>query len=180
MAKINKQEVLQEIQEGLRLDTAREQTPNELAEKVLPVYIANPRARIIQFEDTALNNSSKVVTVPAGKKWKIFYMFVSLITTATAGSRQLRLQVRDQNNNELMRQLALNVQIASTTEFYNFGQFADIVETIAGVHNIPIPVNFILIENFDMVIEDVNAIAGGADDLAIRIMIEETDMQPNR
>jgi len=181
MARINKQEVLQEMQEGLRLDTAKEKTPQELAEKILPVYKVNPRPRIFVLSDNALNDSDKTITVPAGKQWEVLYGQVQLVTTATVGDRRIQYTVQTSGGNEIVyTQQALNVQIASTNERYNFGTFSDVLESVPTRHNLPLPVGFVMLETFELRILDVNIVAAAADDLTINLVIKETDMNPNR
>lgn len=180
MARINKQEVLQEMQEGLKLDTAREKTPEELAEKVLPVYKVNPRPRIVRIMDSLDNDSDKSFTVPAGKKWKILYGLISLTTTATSGNRRIRIRILDETANDIYEVRALNVQIASTTEIYSLGQFSDVSESVVGIHLIPIPINLFLIEDYVIRIFDTTGVAPTADDMTVRFIVEESDMNPNR
>jgi len=178
MARINKQEVLQEIQEGLRLDTIREKTPNELADKVLPVYVANVRPRIIKVQDTVVNDTNKTFTVPTGKKWKLLYGRIDLTTDANVANREIRMNFDDDAGASIYSPRALNVQTASTSERYNLGQFADVSEPTAGNHYIPIPVNSILLEDFSI---NILASAGQAgDDMNISLIIEESDMNPQR
>lgn len=180
MARINKQEVLQEMQEGLRLDTLRDKTPDQLAEKVLPIYQVNPRPRIIKIEDAILNDSDKRITVPVGKKWKILYGNLTLTTSATVGNRRVEFNIRDDADNVLYILRAVNVQTANTGEQYLLGQFGNYAEDLTEFHLLPIPVNSFLIENYDIRVRDVSATDAAADDLTIRIMVEESDMNPNR
>lgn len=180
MALINKQEVIKELIDGLRLDTIKEKIPSEVADKILPTFQVNPRPRIILIDDVVANNSDKTFTVPTGKKWKILYGAFILATTATAGNRQLQILVRATGTNTIYLINAANVQIASTTETYNLGQFGDVFESVAGVHMLPIPVNLILSEGFTFRVLDSAGIAAAADDLTIRFMVEESDMNAER
>lgn len=178
MARINKQEVLQEMQEGLKLDTAREQTPSELAEKILPTYTVNPKPRIILVVDTTANDSDKSFTVPTGKKWKLLYGHIDFTTDANVANREMRLLFKDSNNNSLYEVRALNVQTASKTERYNLGQFSEPTEPTDGNHYFPIPVNSVFIEDF--VIKIVAVLGQAGDDMTIRLFIEESNMNPQR
>jgi len=180
MARINKQEVLHEMQEGLRLDVVREKTPDELADKVLPVFKVNPSPRIIQILDTVANDSDKTITVPSGKKWKVLWGFANLVTTATVGDRRISIRFGD-GSNDLWLIDALNVQTASTNENYNFAQnFTDVLEAVGARHTIPIPKDLTLIEGFTIRVLDAGAIAATADDLILRFIVEESDMNSMR
>lgn len=181
MALINKQEVLQELQEGLRLDTAREKTPKEVADKILPTYEVNPRPRIFHFADGGSNDSDKTITVPTGKKWKILSLLARLETTATVGNRRIQLRIDDTSANAIFIVSALNVQAASLNEDYNFIHgIDDSTETNAGIHFLPFPPEIILLEDFSIRIFDSAVVDAAADDLRIRMTIEEEDLYPLR
>jgi hypothetical protein len=180
MARINKAEALQEMQEGLRLDTAKEKTPDQLADKILATYQINPKPRVIKLIDTDANDSNKSFQVPDGKKWKVLYGKFSLVSTATAGNRTMVLDVVDDASNILYSIRSLNVQAASVTEIYSIGQFGDVSESVAGVHLLPIPTNFFLLEGYFLRVRDSAAIDSAADDLSLFFVIEETDMNPNK
>lgn len=179
MARINKQEVLQEMQEGLRLDTAREKTPQELAEKVLPVYKVNPKGRFISIVDATLNDSNKSFTVPEGKTWKLLYGHISLITTATVGNRNMNIRFLDDAGNIMFNIKPNNNQAASLTEDYNLYTNRPI-ETLPGNHLISIPNVAILLENWVINVRDDQVIDVAADDMTVRLVALEEDMNPNK
>ncbi len=178
MARINKQDVLKEMQVGLQLDVVREKTPDQLADKILPVYQVNPSSRIILVEDLVINDFSKEFTIPNNKKWKMLYGHVTLATDANVADRRVVIRFRDTGNFTLYEAEALNTQAASLTERYTFGQFGDVSESVGNRHTLPIPSNSILIEDFNILINVVNGQA--TDDLTVKMIIEESDMNPNR
>jgi len=180
MALINKQEAIKEMIEGLRLDTARDTIPSQLADKVLPVFNINPSPRIFDLLDTLNNDSNKTFTVPSGKKWKLLYGLIQLTTTATAGNRRIALVLLESNSVPIYEIQALNVQVASTTERYSLGQVTDVSESVASRHLLPIPVNTVLIEDFQINILDNANVDATADDMTIHLIVEESNMNPNR
>lgn len=178
MPKINNTRLLSQIVRALGLDALIEKTPDQLAKQIVPVFEINPKPRIIEIEDVVANNSSKVLTVPAGKQWKFLYGRILFTTTATAGNRHIEVLIQDASNNNLYQVRALNVQIASTVEAYSFGQFSDATESATLIHLLPMPVNLLMNEGFRIAIADLNAVDAAADDLQIRFMVEESDMNP--
>lgn len=181
MARINKSEVLQEMQEGLRLDTIREKIPDQLAEKILPVYNINPRPRIIQVEDTALNSFNKIITVPPGKRWTIRSIFLVITTTATVGTRRTRIDYRDENDNVLMR-LPTTVDVLANEvieqSFIVSGE--NRANSLDGTVLTILPHDITLIEGWDINIIDTVAVDIAADDIIVRMIVEEEDMNPQR
>jgi len=45
--------------------------------------------------DATANDSDKTFTVPTGKIWELYGIYVLLVTTATVGTRTLRVVIRD-------------------------------------------------------------------------------------
>jgi len=78
MARINRQEPLKEMQDGLRLDTAREKTPLEVADKVLPVFKINPKP-LMQIAQAQSNDTTNVAifTTSAVKRTFLTYVMAS-------------------------------------------------------------------------------------------------------
>lgn len=130
---------------------------------------------LLRVIDIETNDSNKLIIVPDGKQWKILYGIITLVTTATAGSRRMNFRILE-GTVELHRVQAVNAQIASTTERYSIGQYGDSLEAVAGLHYLPIPLNMILNPGFSIRIQDSNSIDAAADDLTIQIVVEETDI----
>lgn len=132
---------------------------------------------IRQIIDVAVNDSDKTIAVPSGKQWKVLYGFLILTTTVTAGNRVVEVRVQDENANILWLTSATNVQIASTTEFYSLQTGGDEpTEHTGGVHIINLPRELILTSEFALRVFDNAAVDPGADDLVVRLVVEETDL----
>jgi len=149
--------------------------PRALNPSIQPVLEVNPQPLIKVILDNALNDSDKRIIVPAGKSWKVLYGLARLTTTADVGNRQLRFRILDISNNAFVDLNALNVQAASTTDDYNFGQFGDVAESVAVRHTIPIPVNLVLDSGFQIHVLDTAGIEPAADDLLLRFVVLESD-----
>ncbi len=74
--------------------------------------------------------NDKIVTVPINETWKLLGVYAELITTATVGVRQLRVQVRDASNGLLVVEEWSEAQVASLTKNYvaapEVAQFSDL------------------------------------------------------
>jgi len=149
---------------------------SEAGRMLVPVITEPVPKNIIQISDVIVNDSDKSLTVPSGKQWKVLYGHILFITTATVGDRRISLQIIDENNNIIYIVEALNVQAASLTERYTFGQFGDVSESVGNRHLIPIPHDTILPENFDLRVFDIGAVDATADDLIVRMIVEEIDV----
>ena len=53
---------------------------------------------IRQQADVALNDSDKIFTVPGGQVWRLQFLTVNFISTATPGNRDLRVEIGDGTN----------------------------------------------------------------------------------
>lgn len=169
---------IKKIVNAFQLDANLETIPEKVASSFVPVFQVNiPVPVIREIRDAALNDSDKTLTVPNGKIWNVISIFCSLITTVSVGDRLIQIFISDPNGNNIFGQSAKNVQIASTTERYNFIKgIREATEITAGFHDIPLPTDLVLSEGFQIQILDSAAIAAAADDLEIIIMVEENDM----
>jgi len=149
---------------------------SEAGRTLIPVVMLPVPPKILQLNDILANDSDKNFIVPAGRQWKLLYGHIILTTTASAGNRRIRFILEDADGNRLYLIDAILVQVASTTERYSLGQFGEPLENVAAVHHLPIPVNVILPENFRIHILDSAAIDAAADDLTLRLIVEETDI----
>jgi len=93
MARINSAEVLNKIKNDLRLDSAREKVPVELAEKILPVFVANDDGVQKFIADDTINVNTKSWTVPNGFTWELQQLHVRIQATATVGSRRIQIEI---------------------------------------------------------------------------------------
>lgn len=121
-----------------------------------------------------LNSSDKSFTVPAGRVWRVKWIYVSLISDGTAGNRQMTIQIQDNAANVIGSVKAGAVQAASITRNYIFAPFA--VNLTAFVDtaflSTPIP-EFILPQNYVIRVYDSTAVAAAADDMTVQIMVEQ-------
>lgn len=149
---------------------------SEAGRMLVPVITEPIPKNVVQIIDVALNDSDKTIIVPSGKQWKILYGQVAFTTTAEVGGRRISFRVRDASNNILYIVDALNAQTAGLSEQYSYGQFGEPSEGVSGRQLLPIPVNLILSEDFNIRILDSSAIDAAADDLLIRLVVEEIDV----
>jgi hypothetical protein len=54
--------------------------------------------RVALIQDITENDSDKTFTVPAGAEWEVLWIYVQYTSTATAGVRQLEIQIIDNGN----------------------------------------------------------------------------------
>lgn len=83
---------------------------------------------LANLEDEIANNSNKHFTVPAGQEWQILWVYVSYVSAANAGNRQLEVQWRNATDVVIGAVVAGAVQAASLTRRYMFAPaLADLV-----------------------------------------------------
>lgn len=168
---------IKKVVEAFQLDANLVQIPDRVGSVILPTFQVNIPVPIIRnVSDSLLNDSNKTLTVPEGKQWKILYGAILLTTNVTVGDRQFEIKIKNASADITYILRSAAIQAASLTEQYTLGQFGDVAQTVDGRHTIPIPVNCILDENFQIQILDAAAIAPTADDLIISLIVEESDM----
>lgn len=177
MAKINKGEVIREITEGCRIDTAIEPAPSELGKTVVPVFVANQTGRIRAIFDGSLNSSVKNFTVPTGKRWEILYISVKFVTSAQTGNRTLEVRLTDPSGNFFFRGTSEQVQAASGTTVYNFLPGISDAASAGARVMIPLPVQCILPQNFVLTIVDNATIDVSVDDMSVHILLKEFEIE---
>lgn len=150
---------------------------SEAGRMLVPVVNLPLPPNIRTVLELSANDSSKTLTVPDGKQWKILYGAINFTTSATVGNRRIRLLVSDSGANELWIKSALNVQTASLTERYSFQPGGvESTEDNTGEHIVAIPTEFYLSEGFTMLFSDVGAVDAAADDMLLSLVVEETDL----
>lgn len=129
---------------------------------------------IERTRDAAANDSNKTFTVPAGKRWNLLYANVELISTATAGNRQIVLQILDATaGNVMFEAVAGLVHSNNTTREYNFGSgLPRETAEVAGQVAVPIPENLILGAGMAIKVFDSAAIAAAADDMTVAFTVD--------
>jgi len=143
---------------------------------LVPVVALQVPPNIIQLSDVTANQISKTFTVPNGKQWRILYGKVSLVTTATVGTRRISIRFLDVGSNIIYFLQTNNTQAASLTEQYTFGTFGDIGEVASARHTLPLPVHAILPSGFAFQIIEPNGV-DTSDDMEVFFMVEETDLE---
>lgn len=128
-----------------------------------------------QQANVALDNSSKTFTVPAGKSWRLNSVYVKLVSTATVGNRQMEVKLQDASGNDLLIMRAGAVQAASLTRFYMFAAGLPDLTAFRDTDLLtnPLPTEVVLPEGFKIVVRDKAAIDAAADDMDVRILVEE-------
>lgn len=92
MAKINRQEPLKELQDGLRLDTAREKTPLEVADKVLPVFNINPQ-RLVSVNTVNIVDTTPGTAHTVSATKRTFLVGAYLVTSKDVVNTSINSQI---------------------------------------------------------------------------------------
>lgn len=133
-----------------------------------------PFPNIVQYEDTAADDSDKTLTVPTGKAWGLRSVFAQLATTATVGNRQVDVLVTDGSDNAIATFKAGAVQAASLTRQYVFApQHPQETGFTGTVMLRALAGDMVLPAGYKVRIYDSAAIDAAADDLTIRLLVEE-------
>lgn len=104
-------------------------------------------------EDIGAGND-KIIAVPANQYWKLLGIHITLLTTGTAGSREVEIEIRDASANVLTRIAFGDVQMLSSTKRYSAALRLTTEVHIAGemvFAQLPL---FQLIEGFDIRVFD--------------------------
>ena len=122
--------------------------------------------------DEALNDSDKTITVPADEEWAIQSIRVELVTTATAGDRQVVVQIRDGADDVIDEVVAGAVQAASLTRNYHFGAGRSDLTAFRDTDHLETPIQpWVLPAGYDLRIFDNNAVDPAADDMVVQTLI---------
>jgi hypothetical protein len=119
--------------------------------------------------DVTADDSDKSFTVPANYDYRIANVFMSLATTATAGNRQMVLEITDGTN--VIAQVRVGIaQAASLTRYYNMSRNMPELTAFRDTDYLSTLIPDILLKSGYVVrIYDKTAVAAAADDLSIRI-----------
>lgn len=127
----------------------------------------------LQAEET-VDDSDKSITVSALVEWEIMTIWVELVTTATAGNRQVVIRFQDDSADVIGEIRAGATQAASLTRNYQFGRglidltsFRDTTFLMTPLPKIILPAAYVIR------IYDNAAIDAAADDMVIQMMIME-------
>jgi len=178
MTNIHNSDIQKRIIDEAKLQVAIDKVPQQLAEKVVPVLISNPKGkkRLLIFTDNnARNIFNNGLYVPAGKKWKILQAFIRLTTNGTVSDRNVNLELTSHDASIPVYKVAADsVQPASLTEYYNFVTGQPTEESPSGTHYIALAKDLFLLEGFSIWFAVDNVQAG--DNVRFYCLIEEADL----
>lgn len=88
MAEIHNSDTIKRILDDAKIQTSHDEVPKQLASKVVPVLIANPKREINIFGEGTANNaaSAAIYTTPTNKDFYLTSATISLIKDVTATS----------------------------------------------------------------------------------------------
>lgn len=117
--------------------------------------------------DAALNDSSKIFTVPNGEVWVVTHVNAQLTATATVGNRRLRVIARDAADTIVVQAEAGATFAATETQNADFFPGApDNSTEINDTLKVAMPI-LILLPGWDLVVEDGTAVDAAADDMTV-------------
>jgi hypothetical protein len=131
--------------------------------------IVNDSWETFVVSDTTADDSDKSFAVPANYEYKIVNIFVTLVTTATVGNRQLVVELTD-GTNVIAQARAGIVQAASLTRYYNFSKAMPELVAFRDTDYLSTQLPDIqLLPTYVLRVYDKAAIAAAADDMTVRI-----------
>ena len=121
----------------------------------------------------AANDSDKTFVVAANNWEQVLWIWVELTTTATAGDRQIVVQLQDAANDVIGEWRAGAVQAASLTRNYIFAPANADLTAFRDTDWImtPFPPTIILPAGFQVRVYDNNAVDAAADDMVVQLMV---------
>jgi len=121
--------------------------------------------------DETADDSDKSFAVPADTEYQVLWIWVELTTTATAGNRQMTIEIQDSAADVIGRVKAGIVQAASLTRNYMFAPaLADLTAFRDTAYLMtPLPPTLVLPEAFIVRVYDSAAVAAAADDMIVQI-----------
>lgn len=124
--------------------------------------------------DAIANDSDKTFTVPDGEMWHLNSIYVTLVTTATAGNRQIVLEAANPDGIVVGRISAGATQAASLTRRYLCmqGTYRETAFINTDIQT-PIPQDSYLPAGFTLRVYDSAAIAPAADDMTVSISVKK-------
>lgn len=122
------------------------------------------------IEDTTLNDSDKVIVVPEDEEWEIIGVGVVFTSTATAGNRQIGVELRTAvAGNPLLGAVAGATQAASLTRTYSFAPgLTNLTAFVNGTLGTPLP-RLVAGPLQRIRVYDTAAVDAAADDMTVRI-----------
>lgn len=119
------------------------------------------------------NDSDKTFTVGTGRTWKLQWISVDLVSTATVGNRQVDIVIGD-GTNTILTVNAGAVQAASLTRHYQFYDTAPNETAFVGTNiRNPLPFNMVLLPGWTVRVYDSAAVDAAADDMTVNLVYNE-------
>ena len=125
--------------------------------------------------DEAINDSDKEIEVDTDYEWILQSIWVEFISSADAGNRQLEIEIQDEADDVIMNIVADIVQAASLTRYYAFYPGAENMAAFTGPDSDYLSTDIpalLLDEGYDIRIWDAAAIAAGADDMVVQLLVK--------
>lgn len=136
-----------------------------------------PWANFAVQQDLTLNDSDKTFTVPTGHLWVVHWIYISLTTSATVGSREPSVSIIDPAANIIGRIASSGVVPASTLTFIQLagaiGFLSDSSQQVIG-HSMPGPL--LLPAAWQLNVLDFGAVDPTADDMLVSIGRQEIEL----
>lgn len=144
----------------------------EIADNTADGVVSSGSWLVSTLSFTTADDSDNTFTVPADTEYQILSVYVSLVTTATVGNRQMAVQALDSSNNILIGVRAGATQAASLTRVYNFapGMPQDTLFRDTDYLAVSMPPIF-LAAGQKLRVWDKAAVAAAADDMTVRVQI---------
>ena len=123
--------------------------------------------------DASANDSDKTFIVPTNTRWLINWIHIALVTTATVGNRQIKLEILDAADNVRMDSHAGVVQAASLTRHYEYmkGIFRE-AAFIDDAIQVPLPTDLAIPAGWKVRVYDSAAVDAAADDMTVSIQYQ--------
>jgi hypothetical protein len=127
--------------------------------------------RVTLTQDTSTDDSDKIFTVPAGTEWQILWVWVEYTSSATAGVRQLEIQLQDGSSNTIGQFQTGVTQSEGITYKYFFGIGVPDLTVVRDGNNVttPLPAGTFLSAGQRIRVWDNNGVDASADDMVIRL-----------
>jgi len=171
MATISKGEVVQKIIKGLRLDAAIDPIPNKSADFVQPVFNSNDAGVFRVLKEHSLNDSDKSFIVPSGFFWEIDSIHIDFTATATSGSRQIAIEISDEDGDVVYRIISNLANTASIQTDYIFQSNLNVFSVLSTIATGPLLKT--VSPGWTIRVLDALAVDAAADDMLVSIHYKE-------
>ena len=125
--------------------------------------------------DVDTNDSDKSFTVPDREVWEIVGIFVTLISTATVGDREMKVEIQDGSAVVIAEFTARAVQAESLTRKYQFAPGLANEDAFASTDELQtaIPCHFELAATWVVRVYDAGARDAAADDMTVQMIVRK-------